>query len=368
MFFGRLTKSLRPLVRLQSVGLLLPYQLVPGKNRVEDPFPNPSGDAFDVLSPASWFRTAKRASDADAVLLVQWMPLTMPGYLALIGALRLWGRVDGRRTRIHLLVHDVRPDRWWPMANTLLRVLLRAADGVTVLTREVECDVRRIAPRLAVHRAEHPVYDSYGEAVAQPEARMRLGLPVQDPVLLFFGHVKPYKGLDVLMEAFPAIQLATGSHLLVAGGVHPAGQAQADALERLRDRSAYVTFRQGLVPPGEISDVFCSASVCVLPYRRPAASGSLQIAAFYERPIVAPRFDAFGDVERLGVGVLFEPGDPNDLVRAVREALDLPSDQVATGFARWKTVYSWDRFSREWVNFALNGSSIALSGSGPVIS
>ncbi len=351
-FFERLSHSLGSVVRLRTVALALPHNLLPGRSHTNDTT-SEKADAFDVLSPASWVRGALNAYRSDVVLLVQWMPLTLPGYLALVASLRLWGKVSGKRPRLHLLVHDVRPDRSWPMARTLLRLLLRSMDGATVLTREVERDVRLLAPRLPLHRAGHPVYDSYGDAVAQSTARERLSLPADAAVVLFFGHVKPYKGLDVLMDAFPAVRDASRDvHLLVAGGVHPAGEAQAAHLDRLSESLGHITFRRGLVPDEEVALTFCASSICVLPYRRPAASGALQIAAHYERPIVAPRFEAFADVERLGVGVLFNPGDAADLARAIQRALELPAAEVAAGFSEWKRLHSWDRFAQEWTSFA----------------
>ena len=233
-----------------------------------------------------------------------------------------------------------------------MRTLLRLVDGVTVLTHEVRCGVLRLAPNLAISLRAHPVYDTYGPSVSTLEARTTLGLPTDAPVVLFFGHIKAYKGLDLLLDAFSDVHARTQAHLVVAGAMHPSGRMQNEALIAMTSSVDCVTYRSGLAPDSDVPSLFCAADVVALPYRRPASSGVLQIAAYYARPVVAPRFDAFEEtVREAETGILFEAGDSQDLTNALVQALDLPSNRVVQAFEAYRSEASWSAFADQWLAF-----------------
>lgn len=317
--------------------------------------PSHADDALHILHPWTWARFISRAmsGEYDAVLLTQWMPLTLPVYLSVVLGVRGVAALSRRpRPLVVLLLHDVRPDRWWPGAALLMRALLRLVDGATVLTPDVRRDALRLAPNLSISLRAHPVYDAYGPSITKQEARTALGLPDDIPVVLFFGHVKSYKGLDLLLEAFADIHTHTGAHLVVAGAIHPSAQSHVEGLISLMSRVDYITYRPGLVPDADVPHVFCAADVVALPYRRPASSGVLQIAAHYGRPVVAPRFDAFREtVLEDEVGVLFEAHDPADLAQAVVRALDLSPENVAQALENYRAEATWTNFVDHWLRF-----------------
>lgn len=314
-----------------------------------------AGGPLHVLDPRTWTRFFSRAmsGEYDAVLLTQWMPLTLPAYLAIVVGIRATSILSRRpHPRVVLLLHDVRPDRWWPGSTLLIRTLLRLVDGATVLTPDVQRDALRLAPELSTSLRAHPVYDAYGPSVAKEEARAALGLREDIPVVLFFGHIKSYKGLDLLLDAFSDIHSRTGAHLVVAGAIHSSAQSHEQALVSMMSRVDYVTYRPGLVSDADVPLLFCAADVVALPYRRPASSGVLQIAAHFGRPVVAPRFDAFRETVRdEETGVLFAAHDPADLARSVVRALDLRPETVARAFESHRPHASWATFVDEWLAF-----------------
>ncbi len=352
VFFRRFNKALASEVEVVPLPLRLPGLL--DRSRAAPAPAAEEGDALSLFNPRAWVRGARFVArqQAGVVLLTQWMPATLPAYLALALLLRLLCR--GQRPTLLLLLHDAYPDRRWPFARLLLRLLLRAVDGATVLTPEVGRSVHALRPTLPLSLCPHPVYDVYPPLPPQAEARTALGL-ADKRTLLFFGHVKPYKGLDLLLDAFPAVQRQTDVQLVVAGPFHPSAtplRARMAALNSGLETPA-VVLMPDFVPDEQVPLFFAAADVVVLPYRRPAASGVLEIARHYGKPAVLPHFEAFeAAIDPGETGVLFAPGDADALAAAIGKALRLNPARVAAASAQRARAGSWDAFARVWLDFA----------------
>jgi D-inositol-3-phosphate glycosyltransferase len=197
-------------------------------------------------------------------------------------------------------------------------------------------------------------------SLSKMEARNYLGLGETEKVLLFFGQIAPYKGLDILLDALSVIPPSDRDCRLVIAGRAKAGlesywQALKSTLED-SEVGARVVLREGLIPDRDVPILFRASDALVLPYRAIYQSGPLSLAYRFGVPVIATRIGSFDrDVVPEVTGVLCQPDDPNDLARAIRSffASDLylqaeQSEKRIRELAQER--YSWEGISREIID------------------
>ncbi|PSQ98230.1 MAG: glycosyl transferase [Bacteroidetes bacterium QS_9_68_14] len=311
-----------------------PSLLFPGETQLA-PGAGESGHAgraerlLDSCGPLSWRRTARRVAEsgASAALFQYWMPFFAPAYGTVARLLRRRGVPS------MAVVHNATPHERFPFGDALARFFLKACTGHLVLSEAVESDLRRLGVWAPVRQVAHPVYDRFGEAPVRAEARRALGLPAEAPVLLFFGFVRAYKGLDTLLEAMPRVLSALPeAHLVVAGAFYD-DDAPYRAQVRRHGLEERVHLRDQYVPDGDVPGYFAAADAVVQPYRSATQSGVAQIAFHFDRPVITTDVGGLAEhVPHEQAGLVVPPEDPAALAEAV--ARFFTDDGLATRLAR----------------------------------
>lgn len=298
-----------------------PSWLYPGKSD-RDPSKSPlrteAEYLLDPVDPRTWNRTAERIREfaPDLVVMQWWTTFWAPAFGVLARLLRRQGH------RVVFVIHNVLPHEARPWDGAIVRGVLRQGDGFVVATHEEKIRMISVVPEAAkrtVRVRPHPVYDMYaGVAMSAPEARDRLGVP-RDPVtLLFFGIVRPYKGVHFLIEALGGVrQLGLDFHLIIAGEFWEDKQPYLAAIAR-NGLSAMVTFVDRYVPDEDVALYFSACDVVVLPYVCATQSGVAQLASGFGRPIIGT---LVGDLAQIGAdggaAILVPPADSKALAQAI---------------------------------------------------
>lgn len=307
--------SLGHTVGIESWRAQYPAVLYPGQQTITAPEGEPFPQTRHELAwyrPDGWWRTGRRlARESDLVVLTLFSPVQVPAYLGILSGIRSRRR-DGPGPRVVALCHNVLPHERRAIDVSLVRALLRRVDGV--LTHSPEQG--RLAEGLLGADGPGPVVaempphlpDTGG---ARPEEH-----PGEHRSLLFFGIVRPYKGVDVLLHA-----LAEGAPedvtLTVAGEFWGGSEALA-ALATELGLADRVRFREGYVPADELPGLLAGADALVLPYRSATATQNVWLAHEHGLPVIATRAGTLADHVRDGAdGLLCEPGDVADLARAL---------------------------------------------------
>jgi glycosyltransferase involved in cell wall biosynthesis len=293
--------------------------------------------------PLDWRRVLRelRARPVD-VVHVQWAMLPLLDVPAL-AALKRAG------SRLVFTVHDVQPRDWWRTHGISERSIWRLADRLIVhsqanLTVLADKD-RGAGARSAVVPLGSPP-EIHGAPPTRDEARARLGLPAESEIVLFFGGLKFYKGLDLLIDAFARVRLKRPrAFLLIASEPIEPFEPYARSISRLRLADAVRT-RLAYIPDREVGAYFSAADLVVLPYRATSFSGVLMTAYAFGRPVVVSATGGLGEtVLSEGTGQAVPPGDVGALAEAIEALLaddELRRRMGARAAELAATRYSWD--------------------------
>ena len=331
----RLAEELR--AEVVSFHRQYPKSLYPGSSDIDPTLPRFERGRFllDIINPFSWLKTALllRRERPDAVILVWWVWVWAIPYLTLLLFLP-------RSTRVVLQCHNIgdkEPAAW---KRWLTNLVLRLGDVLVVHAKTEAEDARGRTSRPIV-TTFLPVHEMGGAVPSRGEARRKLGL--KGNVALCFGHVRPYKGLDIALRAWRLLK--TDVTLVVAGEAWWKGEEEYRALAAGLD-NVRLDFR--FIPDAELANYFAAADVVLAPYRVEAQSGVALTAFHFARPVIASTVGGLPEIIEDGVnGMLIPPEDPEALALAVdaffargdREELE----RRAAASAR---KYSWEEYGR----------------------
>ena len=341
--------SRRHRVEFVSYSRQYPSILFPGQTQIdasEDPVRYPAVPLVDSIGPGSWFHAADylAARGPDVVVLKYWMPFFAPSYGTILRRLR--AKMRSRPPVTIMIIDNLIPHEPRPFDLPLTRWLMRVTDGYIAQSGAVRADLLRLHPKARYREVPHPVYNLFGPRIDKREARRALGLDPEQPLLLFFGFVRRYKGLDLLLRAMPRVrsELEPAPRLLVLGEFYEE-RAETTALVNRLGLTAAVDLIDAYVPNEKVGLYFSAADVVVLPYRSATQSGIVQIAWQLERPVICTDVGGLAEVVRHEeTGLVVPPEDPEALAAAVvryyRERLE---EGLVARIAVEKELYSWDR-------------------------
>jgi glycosyltransferase involved in cell wall biosynthesis len=314
-------------VIIESWRAQYPGRLYPGQQTVDVPEGAPYPRTLRRLAwyrPDGWLAEGRRLRPADLVVFALLTPLQVPAYLAIMAGLR-------RRPRTAVICHNVLPHERRPGDVALTRALLRRAGPVITHSAAQAAQARDLAPGATVRTVTMPPH--LPASVSQNQGAERPGLsapaataplaPADAPAptrLLFFGIVRPYKGLDVLLRA---LAQAPAHVTLTVAGEFWGDITETDNLIAGLGLAGRVALRPGYVPADQIPDLFGAADALVMPYREATASQNALLAFAHGVPVITTTAGTLADQVRDGVdGLTCAPGDEKDLLRALEEISD----------------------------------------------
>ncbi|MCK4412007.1 MAG: glycosyltransferase [Candidatus Eisenbacteria sp.] len=314
---------------------------------------------LDSIAPWSWWRTARWALEADPDLLLfkYWMPFFAPAFGTIARLVR-----RRRPVRVVFVCDNIIPHERSPIDLPLTRYALRAVDGFVVMSASVRDDLLALRPQAPWKLVPHPIYNIFGERIPKAEARRRLGLE-PGPLLLFFGYVRAYKGLDLLLRALPRIRARVPARLLVAGEFYE-GEARYRRLAGELGITDAVHFCSDYIPEQDVAAYFSAADVTVLPYRSATQSGIVQVAYQLDTPVICTDVGGLAEVVPDGSsGFVVPPDDIEALADAViRYYAENWEERLRAGVRVEKRRYGWDPLVRAIEELAGAVSSGGASG------
>ncbi|HEY4207858.1 MAG TPA: glycosyltransferase [Puia sp.] len=333
---------------IYSFSLQYPSFLFPGSSQYTDE-PPPEGltifSKVNSINPVNWWLVGEelRRRRPDIIVVRYWLPLMGPALGTILRRVR-----KNRHTRIVALTDNVIPHERRLGDTLFTKYFLKSCDAYITMSEKVMQDLRSFEKDKPALQVPHPLYDNFGEPVTRQEARAALrqkGLAIgdDDKVLLFFGFIRKYKGLDMLFDAMsdPHVK-AAGIKLLVAGEFYEDERGYREQIQRL-GIGASLMLRTGFIPDQDVKYYLCAADAVVQPYRHATQSGVTPLAYHFGIPMIVTDVGGLPSLvphERVGLVVRPESGA---LAEGIARFFELGSGHFIPHLRIEREKYSWDK-------------------------
>ena len=324
-----------------------PGVFFPGKTQEDS-----AGEAYfvesehllDSINPFNWPRVAARIAGfkPDLVLFQWWQPFFGPAFRKISRSLKKLHPVPVVFLCHNLLSHERDS---FPLRSAAEKFLaktgFKGADGFLVHSDQLRAGLEKLAPGKPAARIFHPLYDFYSEW-DKPQPPVKAGEP-RELNILFFGKIRRYKGLEILIEALGLLASDIPFKAVFAGECYlPADNFRKRILELgLEER---ISWLDRYIPNEEIPGLFRSADVLVLPYLNASQSGVIPVAYQFDLPVISSRVGGLSEVVKDGeTGYLVPPGDPEELAAAIARFYNVQSrDNFRKGIVSFRKQFTWE--------------------------
>lgn len=328
---------------------LYPDLLFPGKTQYveegDQALPIPSERLLDSINPFTYGQTVKaiQAFQPEILIIASWMSFFAPAYAHIANRMK-------KKCQVITLIHNAIPHEPRFFDKPLTALLFKQSHRFIVMSQTVKDDLLRLRPDAQYIYNPHPLYDHFGEKIAKEEACRKLALQTDKRTLFFFGLIRDYKGLDLLIEAMDLLD--EQYQLVIAGesyGSFEKYQAQIDrstARRRIYLHNRYVSDE-------EIPVFFSAADALILPYRSATQSGVVSVAYHYDLPMVAtPVGDFPQSIALPQTGIVVPEISAEALAKGITELFTPENQQCFPAhIAKEKEVLSWETLTKKIVTF-----------------
>lgn len=333
-------------VRIISFRLQYPAWFFPGKTQyTTDPAPPDLHiqTLVNSINPLNWLRIGRliRRERPDLLLIRYWLPFMAP----CLGTIARLTRRNGH-TRVVAIADNILPHERRPGDRLLTRYFVKPVEAFVVMSRSVAQDLRRFTLQKPIVFTPHPVYDNYGDSVDKATARAILHLKPEEHYVLFFGFIRRYKGLDLLIEAMADERLrALKVQLIVAGEFYEAPEYYHTLLERY-NLSSEVILHTHFIPNEQVKYYFGAADIVVQPYRSATQSGISQLAFHFAKPMIVTNVGGLPETVQHGQEGYVVPVQPQAIADAIVDFFaHQRSAALEAGVQAGRKRYSWHHMS-----------------------
>lgn len=328
-----------------------PDFLFPGRTQYvtteDEAVPIESEALMDTVNPFSWIHTAKaiRKWRPDILILRYWMPFFAPslGFVA---------RHMGRECKVIAILDNVIPHERHFFDKFLTRYFLSGVDGAVTLCTEVAEDLLSLKPDARYRIAYHPLYSHFGEKLPREEAETALGLEHGKKNILFFGLIREYKGLDILLEAFE--KLDDSYQLIIAGEPYGSFDIYRKFIDSSKGKDRIHVFLK-YIKDSEVKKYFSAADVTVLPYRSATQSGVSSVSYHFDVPmIVTPVGGLKETIGDRGTGLISRDVSAESIASGILDFFNGEEirNNCLSNIASERKRLSWSEFCKELTIFA----------------
>jgi glycosyltransferase involved in cell wall biosynthesis len=333
-------------VSIFTFTLQYPAILFPGKSQLTDA-PAPSdlkiARTINSVNPFNWISTGwkLRKERADILLLRYWLPFMAPCFGTIARIVK-----GNRHTRIITIFDNVVPHEKRPGDRLLTKYFVSGIDGAIVMSKTVLSDLKKFNSSIPVKFNPHPLYDNYGEKKGREEAIEKLRLSPDFRYILFFGFIRAYKGLDLLLDAFGDERLRKFNLKLAVAGEFYEDDSRYRQIVAGKKLEGDVIFFNRFIPDEEVPLFFGVSDLVVQPYKSATQSGVTQIAYHYEKPMVVTDVGGLKEIVPDGkCGYVVKP-DPAEIADAIADFFgNYRYNDFVLGKRDEKKKFTWDRMT-----------------------
>jgi glycosyltransferase involved in cell wall biosynthesis len=326
-----------------SFSLQYPNFLFPGSSQFTDE-PAPEGvpikTMVNSINPFNWIKVGLflRKQKPDLIIVRYWLPFMGPCLGTIL-------RFCNKHTKIICIADNVVPHEKRFGDKLFTKYFIKPIDGFITMSDKVFNDLKQFNKKQKpVLLEQHPLYDNFGKAITKEAACALLNINPNLPTALFFGFIRGYKGLDLLLEAMskPAI-INKNIQLIIAGEFYDE-QEKYLALIKNSNNEANIHLHTSFIPDNEVYKYLSATDVVVQPYKNATQSGVTPLAYYFEKPMIVTNVGGLPQmVPHLKAGLVCEPNSQS-VANAIEEFFKYPVDNFKNYLQEQKKILSWDNF------------------------
>jgi glycosyltransferase involved in cell wall biosynthesis len=330
-------------VTIYTFSLQYPSFLFPGKTQYSS---EPAPLDLDIrvklnsVNPLSWFKVGRELCKLkpDILIVRYWLPFLGPSLGTVCRQVR-----KNRHTKLICIADNVIPHEKRPGDNAFTKYFLGSVHAFVTMSDQVKKDLESFNTGKPFVLTDHPLYDNFGEPVSKQEARKHLGISENDKLILFFGFIRQYKGLDMLLESMADERIRkAGIRLLVAGEFYQDKKTYLEQIEK-SGISNSVILHSDFIADQEVKYYCCAADFIIQPYRHATQSGVTPLAYHFEIPMVVTNVGGLPAMVRdRETGLIAEPRS-SSITDHILEAYALGVGHFLPGIKEAKKKYSWKK-------------------------
>lgn len=278
-----------------SYKLQYPNFLFPGSSQFEKSGSAPLGikihTILNTINPFNWLMVARfiRKQKPDFILFRYWLPFFGP-------CLGTIGKLVKSHTKVLALTDNIIPHEKRIGDHVFTKYFVKNCDGFIAMSKVVLNDLSIFTQNLNKAYSPHPMYENYGDLISIDLARKKLNLNPHDKIILFFGLIRHYKGLDILLEALAAPEIKNqGIKLLIAGEFYDDKNFYLQLIKKLKLQD-HVIVHDKFIPNDEVRDYFCASNLVAQTYRNATNSGVTMVGYFYEKPMLVTNVGGLSEI------------------------------------------------------------------------
>ncbi|MFI5171095.1 MAG: glycosyltransferase [Chitinophagales bacterium] len=330
-----------------------PTVLFPGKTQYSTsppPFEIKIDRKVNSINPLNWRNTAKeiKGMAPDLLIIKYWMPFMAPCFSVIAKIVK-----QNNKTKVICIADNIIPHERNFYDNLLTRRFIRQCDAFVVMSKTVLSDLKKFDQMKPVALTPHPLFDNFGGKITKGLACEKLHLDPLKNYILFFGFVREYKGLDILLKAFADERLkALPLELIIAGEYYSGEKECRQLMEDLKLGDRIIQFNH-FIPDEEVKNFFCAADIVVQPYKHATQSGVTQIAYHFDVPMIVTNVGGLSEmVPDNKVGYVVNP-KPNEIADAL---VDFYSNNKKALFIEnireEKKRFGWDKMMQTIIDLS----------------
>ena len=300
---------------------------------------------INSINPLNWLKIGNELKNLrpDFIVVRFWLPFMGP---CLGTILRLVNK--NNHTRIICIADNIFPHEKRIADNLFTKYFVKPIQAFITMSEKVLEDLKEMAPGKKAQFIPHPLYDNFGEKISKEQAREYLKINLDDKVILFFGFIRKYKGLDILLEAMSLIKQKFTDHnkfkLLIAGEFYEDMANYEQQIKNLNIEGMLIQHTH-FIADSEVKYYLCAADVVVQPYRNATQSGVTPLAYHFEIPMIVTNVGGLpAMVPDKKVGLVAEPNAP-DIANKIIEYFELGENFFLPHLREEKKKYSWSKLA-----------------------
>lgn len=329
---------------IYTFSLQYPSFLFPGKTQYSDA-PPPANTNIKVcinsINPFNWLRIGYRLKkeNADIIIVRYWLPFMGP----CLGTLLRLAKKN-KKSKIVCIADNIIPHEKRLGDHWFTKYFLASIDAAITMSETVMHDLKKFKPVLPALKVAHPLYDNFGEKVPMSIAKSKLNLEEDTTIFLFFGFIRKYKGLQLLLES---INLLKQQHFfeknkiqfLIAGEFYESPDAYLNYIEENK-LQAHLIMHNDFVSDQKVKYYFGAAHCIIQPYMHATQSGVTPLAYHFEKPMIVTNVGALPDMVPPGVGIVCN-ANANSVTQAIATFVNNKKEEYTNNIQKEKKKYSW---------------------------